>query len=242
MNKKLPHDHGDGVAEQIQINMPKGVTFETVSELFRLMSDGKRVQIFWILCHCEECVINLSEMVDMSSPALSHHLKLLKTAGLVISRREGREVYYTAAQTPRSQILHDMIEHTVELNCPSAEVFSDNHSYDSQIHTVNKIHDLLTDDITARYTVEDLSARFHINQTTLKSLFKTVYGQPITQYMKEYRIRKSMDHLLHTDMPISEIARMVGYENQSKFTEAFKSITGVLPKDYRRSRENAERK
>ncbi|MBQ1871764.1 MAG: helix-turn-helix domain-containing protein, partial [Lachnospiraceae bacterium] len=34
--------------------------------------------------------------------------------------------------------------------------------------------------------------------------------------------------------PISEIASLVGYENQSKFTQAFKSITGKLPKDIRK--------
>ena len=55
----------------------------------------------------------------MSSPAVSHHLKQLKAAGLIVSRREGKEVYYRAADTPQVQLLHHMIEHLMELACPN---------------------------------------------------------------------------------------------------------------------------
>ena len=92
--------------------------FQTVSELFRQLGDGSRIRIFWLLCHWEECVINLSALVKMSSPAVSHHLRQLKAAGLILSRREGKEVYYKAANTPQAQLLHRMIEQLVEIACP----------------------------------------------------------------------------------------------------------------------------
>ena len=235
MNHKiLPHDHGH-VSKKLQFGMPKPHTFEAVSDLFKMMSDGKRVQIFWLLCHCEECVINISALVDMSSPAVSHHLKLLKNAGLIISRREGKEVYYTAAETARSKILHDMIEQSVEVACPLDASFEENHSYDSQIQTINEIHEFLINDLANRHTIDELSTKFHINQTTLKSTFKTVFGQPIASYMKEYRIKKAMELLTQTNNSIAEISETVGYENQSKFTQSFKEITGILPKDYRKA-------
>lgn len=233
IGKQLPHNHGH-LSEELQLGMPRSQTFEMVSDIFKMMSDSKRVQIFWLLCHCEECVINISALLDMSSPAVSHHLKLLKTSGLIVSRREGKEVYYTAADTPRSQVLHNMIEQTVEVTCPSEETFEESHTYDSQIQTINEIHKFLTDDLKARYTIEELSARFHINRTTLKSAFKTVFGQPIAAYMKEYRIKRAMELLVGGDSSIAEIAAAVGYENQSKFTAAFKDITDTLPKDYRK--------
>lgn len=235
MNKSLPHDHGH-CSLHLQQEMPKPETFDTVSDLLKIMSDSKRIQIFWLLCHCEECVINISALVEMSSPAASHHLKLLKTAGLVISRREGKEVYYTAAKTPRSQVLHDMIERMVDVTCPSAEIFEESHGYDSAVQTVNAVHELLTADLRKRYTIEELSMLFHINQTTLKTVFKTVFGQSIAAYMKEYRIKRAMEQLSQSDRPIAEIAYEVGYGNQSKFTQAFKDVTGTLPKDYRKRR------
>ena len=56
----------------------------------------------------------------MSSPAVSHHLRQLKSSGLIVSRREGKEVYYRAADTEQVQLLHRMIEKMVETSCPSA--------------------------------------------------------------------------------------------------------------------------
>ena len=56
----------------------------------------------------------------MTSPAVSHHLRQLKSRGLIVSRRDGKEVYYRAADTEQAQILHHMIEKMVEIFCPSA--------------------------------------------------------------------------------------------------------------------------
>ena len=115
----LPHDHGQQIERQLEA-MPKEEDFQIVSDLFKLLCDRSRVRIFWLLCHCEECVINLSSIVGMSSPAVSHHLRQLKNSGLIVSRREGKEVYYRAADTEQAQLLHHMIEKMVEIACPDA--------------------------------------------------------------------------------------------------------------------------
>ena len=118
--KKLPHDHGQPMEHDFS-HMPSVEDFGTVSDILRLLGDASRIRIFWLLCHCEECVINLSSMMDMSSPAVSHHLKLLKSSELIVSRREGKEVYYKAADTLAAQQLHHMIEKLVEITCPVVE-------------------------------------------------------------------------------------------------------------------------
>jgi len=113
----LPHSHGQKILEFIS-KLPDTQSFYTISELFQILSDGSRIRIFWILCHCEECVINISAIMEMSSPAVSHHLKLLKTNDLITSRRSGKEMYYKAADTEKAKLLHNIIEQLIHISCP----------------------------------------------------------------------------------------------------------------------------
>jgi DNA-binding transcriptional ArsR family regulator len=113
----LPHNHGQAI-EEILALLPNTDDFQIVAELFRQLSDCSRIRIFWLLCHCEQCVINLSAIMSMSSPAVSHHLKQLKAAGLITSRRVGKEVYYRAADTAQVSVLHNMLEALVSISCP----------------------------------------------------------------------------------------------------------------------------
>ena len=114
----LPHDHGPCIAQTFD-HMPKNEEFLLISDVFKQMADPTRIRIFWILCHCEVCVANLSALMDMSSPAVSHHLKQLRAAGLIVSRRDGKEVHYKAATHQQAQLLHAMIEDMVKITCPT---------------------------------------------------------------------------------------------------------------------------
>lgn len=111
----LPHNHGESADELFSL-LPAPQEFLTSSELFGLLSDESRLRIFWILCHYEECVINLSSLVGMSSPAVSHHLRQLKTRRLIVSHRSGKEVYYKAADTPQVHTLHSCLERLISLS------------------------------------------------------------------------------------------------------------------------------
>ena len=120
MGSVIPHEHdAHGVPESIRTELGNIGQFQLVAEIFKQLGDPTRIRLFWLLCHCEACVINLSEVMDMSSPAISHHLRLLRGSGLIVSRREGKEVYYRAADTKQSQLLHKMIEQVIEVACPN---------------------------------------------------------------------------------------------------------------------------
>ncbi|WP_210386553.1 metalloregulator ArsR/SmtB family transcription factor [Globicatella sp. HMSC072A10] len=115
---KLPHDHHEVIDNTLLAQLNDIEHFQIVSELFKQLSDSTRIRLFWLICHCEECVLNLSAMMNMSSPAISHHLRALRNKGLVSSRRVGKEVYYRAANTEQSMLLHQMIEKVLKITCP----------------------------------------------------------------------------------------------------------------------------
>ena len=119
MLSELPHNHGQNI-ESILSQLPATENFRTIAAVFKQLGDPNRIRIFWLLCHCEECVINISALVDMSSPAVSHHLRQLRAGGLITSHRQGKEVYYKVSDNRQAQLLHLFIEQIMEVACPSA--------------------------------------------------------------------------------------------------------------------------
>lgn len=105
-----------------------------------------------------------------------------------------------------------------------------------QTERIKEIHRQLTGHLDRRYTIQELSRQYLMNTSTLKEVFKAVYGLPIATYMKEYRIRQAMKLLRDTDDTVAQIAQQVGYHTQGKFTQAFKDVAGVLPTEYRSGR------
>ena len=115
------HNHG-GSLEAVINKMPDEPNFQMAAELFQLISDPTRLKILWLLCHCEVCVNNIGVAVDMSSPAVSHHLRLLKQSGLIEARRDGKEMYYRLADAPKAQLLHKSIDDIFDISCPSHSI------------------------------------------------------------------------------------------------------------------------
>lgn len=104
-----------------------------------------------------------------------------------------------------------------------------------QVRAVHAVHAYLTQNLETRVTIEELSKQYLMNPTTLKQVFKSVYGTSLAAHMKEHRMGRAAQLLRETDESVAEIARAVGYESQSKFTAAFKEYFGALPKEYRKN-------
>ncbi len=116
----MPHDHGQNIDTVLE-RMPCMDSFTSVAALFKQMSDSTRLRILWLLCHCEECVSNISAAMQMSDPAVSHHLSVLKKSGLITSRRDGKEVYYKIADNEQTKLLHEVMDRLFEVECPCTE-------------------------------------------------------------------------------------------------------------------------
>ncbi len=115
----IPHHHSN--LEALLETMPQEETFMGAADVFAQLCDSTRLRILWLLCHCEECVADISASVGMSAPAVSHHLRILRQTGLITNRRNGKEVLYTLAKTPEAKVIHQMIDGVLEMKCPNEE-------------------------------------------------------------------------------------------------------------------------
>lgn len=73
------------------------MTEETVA-FARALADETRQHIMALLCCRELCVSDIVARMEVAQPTVSHHLRILRAAGLVNTRREGRQVFYTLNQ------------------------------------------------------------------------------------------------------------------------------------------------
>jgi DNA-binding transcriptional ArsR family regulator len=73
---------------------------DACATFFRAVSDSTRQRILQLLVNGELCVSDIAKHFDMAQPSISHHLDMLKRAGLVTSQKRGREVYYSLNRGP----------------------------------------------------------------------------------------------------------------------------------------------
>lgn len=85
-----------------------------LSDFFKIMGDSTRLQLLWALEEYELCVGELAELLNMTKSAVSHQLKVLKTAKLVRSRKDGKNVYYSLNDHHVKLILEKALEHICE--------------------------------------------------------------------------------------------------------------------------------
>jgi AraC-like DNA-binding protein len=106
--------------------------------------------------------------------------------------------------------------------------------YKTRVKTVKAMRDYMTAHLDRQFTLDELSRRFNIPLTAMKSCFKSLFGTPIHAYMREYRLQTASALLRETDGAVAEIAAKVGYDSPARFSAAFKTAAGLTPSDYRK--------
>ena len=118
MNEKIEccettHVHTD-LLKIVNEKMPNETELYDLSELFKVFGDSTRIRILFVLFESEVCVCDLAEALHMTQSAISHQLKILKQNKLVKSRREGKSVFYSLADSHVGTIIAQGLEHIEE--------------------------------------------------------------------------------------------------------------------------------
>lgn len=94
--------------------IPTDNTIESVSSHLEVMGNSTRLKIMYCLSVKEAGVLELSELLDMSMPAISHHLRVLKDKKIVKRRQEGKNVFYKLEDPCLIQVLELTRKHVEE--------------------------------------------------------------------------------------------------------------------------------
>ena len=98
---------------------------QNITEIAQALSDQSRVRALMALRKQELCVCQIIELLDLAPSTVSKHMAILKQAGLVESRKEGRWVYFRLADAPQSAPAHPALRWLTDSLSRSAEIRED---------------------------------------------------------------------------------------------------------------------
>ena len=104
----------------------------------------------------------------------------------------------------------------------------------SQVAIARETQNILCADLSQNHTARELAERFQVAETSLKNYFRGVFGENLSTFLREARMRRAAELLQSSELRVAEIAAQVGYENQSKFAAVFVRRFGCPPLEYRR--------
>jgi len=100
--------------QRVAALMPEADIMAELAEFYKLFGDGTRLRILTALSIAELCVCDLSALLNMKQPAVSHQLRVLKQGRIVRARREGKVVYYALNDEHIRHVLRVGWEHLGE--------------------------------------------------------------------------------------------------------------------------------
>ena len=120
----MTHDHSSECCEAVEVHedllklvrekLPAEESLMDLAELFKVFGDSTRIRILFVLFEAEVCVCDLAEALSMTQSAISHQRSILKRNKLVMSRREGKSMFYSLADDHVRTIVSQGMEHIEE--------------------------------------------------------------------------------------------------------------------------------
>ena len=96
-----------------------------IANIFKALSDDTRLRVIKLLQDRELCVCELMQVLDMSQPRISRHLSVLKNAGLVNDRREGKWIHYSLRKETQGKEIKILLDAMVVMANDDAVVKAD---------------------------------------------------------------------------------------------------------------------
>ncbi|MBB6734174.1 response regulator transcription factor [Cohnella zeiphila] len=107
---------------------------------------------------------------------------------------------------------------------------------------VKKAERFIQEDLSGQLHVADIAKRVNISRSYFSQCFKDITGKTFNEYVRQARVDKAKEYLVHTNRPILWIAEKTGYLDGKYFSSVFRDQTGLLPSAFRKAyrRENGK--
>src|SRR5687768_7940631 len=115
------------------ISLPVVNETDAAVETLKFLSDGNRLRILKILSRRESCVCELIEQIGLTQPLVSYHLRRLRDAGLVRTRRKAQWVYYSIEPTAWRSLMAPLLNHCLVTSFPPEAAFGASDSCDNRL-------------------------------------------------------------------------------------------------------------
>jgi ArsR family transcriptional regulator len=114
IHASIKHISDSEKIDKARKELPGYDVISSMAQFFGLLSDPTRLKIVIVLKKEELCVHEIADAIGLSISAVSHQLRLLKTAKMVKNRRQGKMVYYSLDDEHIEQLLSVAYEHVKE--------------------------------------------------------------------------------------------------------------------------------
>ncbi|USB33002.1 response regulator [Paenibacillus sp. YPG26] len=111
--------------------------------------------------------------------------------------------------------------------------FTGMRNLDSQL--VEDIKQYIHDNYHQEITLQHIANRFFISRENVSRKFKQVTRKNLSDYLSNLRIDKAKQLLKSSDLRLSQISTMVGFQDEKYFSRVFKKVTGKTPREYRKA-------
>ncbi len=120
IGEKVIHEHSGHehncaeVIAEVKPLLPEDETLYDLAEVFKVFGDSTRIKILFCLFEHEMCVNDIAELVGATQSAVSHQLRILKTARLVTGSRDGKQIIYSLSDDHVRTIIGEGMKHVQE--------------------------------------------------------------------------------------------------------------------------------
>ena len=235
----------DGKKEQEEYKVKNRITEVQTKELQTLLKSGNKRGAKNLVFekigirHCQEQGWEYLEVKQTVKRILSFLVEYAAgTANLTSQELLDLEYMVELADKAIELLDAEYLCELIDDNIENMIVVSQEEAPDTMREAVHQAVEYIDQHYFEPLTLSGLAKKFHMEHSYFSRMFKKETNETLMMYISKTRIDKAKRYMEQKDSNLTEIAFMVGYDDYTYFNKVFRKITGISPRDYKKSMES----